>query len=637
MITGFQFPFGIGVGPAVANHLWQSTVFATVAWLMTRLLRKNRAQVRYRLWLTASVKFLIPFSLLIGLGSVLPRPPSVAAQPALYSAVDIVAQPFNDHATLPAASTAHGAGWRGFLTAWLPLVLSVVWLCGAMTVLLVWYARRRQVCAILRRAAPVEDGRELTTLRRLENLIGGNMRITLMRSRELMEPGIFGILRLVLIWPEQLSELLEDDDIEAILWHEVVHARRHDNLTAALHMVVEAAFWFHPVVWFMERRMLEERERACDEAVVRWNGRPEVYAASLLKTCRFCVQPPLPCMSGVSGADLNSRIVSIMTTGMGNRLGLGKILLLAAIGTALVAGPFAAGFVNAVHLRAQLLHADGPLPSFEVASIKPGRPDDTNFGFRITPARFQAENASLISLIRFAYSIRSDAQLPKGPSWIGSEKFDLDAKFAASQVEALKKLTPDERFDQYRLMVQSLLSDRFKLKLRSQPENLPVYTIVVAKGGPKLKEVQGGVPPPPSGRPGPPPPPPPPGATLPPGAQMPKLPRLMGGEGHLTAGAVSMPFLTDWLYRQPEMEGRVIIDETGLKGNYDFELNWMPDESHATSPNETGDGQGSAGAPPREGPSIFTALQEQLGLKLVPNKAPVEVLIIDHVEKPSPD
>jgi uncharacterized protein (TIGR03435 family) len=96
-----------------------------------------------------------------------------------------------------------------------------------------------------------------------------------------------------------------------------------------------------------------------------------------------------------------------------------------------------------------------------------------------------------------------------------------------------------------------------------------------------------------------------------------------------------MPFLTDWLYRQPEIEGRVIIDETGLKGSYDFEFNWTPDESHATSPNETGAGQ--AVVPPREGSSIFTAFQEQLGLKLVPNKAPVEVLIIDHVEKPSPD
>lgn len=102
-----------------------------------------------------------------------------------------------------------------------------------------------------------------------------------------------------------------------------------------------------------------------------------------------------------------------------------------------------------------------------MASIKPSRPGDTNFGFRITPARFQAENASLISLIRFAYSTRSDAQLPKGPSWIGSEKFDIEAKFGDSQVEALKKLTPDERFDQYRLMFQSLLSDRFKLKLSS--------------------------------------------------------------------------------------------------------------------------------------------------------------------------
>src|ERR1700691_6391119 len=98
-MTGFQLSFGTGVGPAVANHLWQSTVFATAAWLMTRLLRKNRAQIRYGLWLTASVKFLIPFSLLIGLGSILPKPPSIPAQPALYSAVDIVALPLYHQAT----------------------------------------------------------------------------------------------------------------------------------------------------------------------------------------------------------------------------------------------------------------------------------------------------------------------------------------------------------------------------------------------------------------------------------------------------------------------------------------------------------------------------------------------------------
>lgn len=91
-------------------------------------------------------------------------------------------------------------------------------------------------------------------------------------SSNLLEPGIFGIFRPVLLWPERLSERLDDEDTKAILAHELMHARRHDNLKAALHMVVEAVFWFHPLVWWMERRMIEERERACDEAVIELGG-----------------------------------------------------------------------------------------------------------------------------------------------------------------------------------------------------------------------------------------------------------------------------------------------------------------------------------------------------------------------------
>ena len=124
---------------------------------------------------------------------------------------------------------------------------------------------------------------------------------------------MFGIVRPVLIWPEGLSARLDDEHIEAIMAHELMHARRRDNLTAALHMFVEAAFWFHPLVWWMERRMVEERERACDEAVVEMGSRPGVYAESLLKAVRFCVESPLVCVAGVTGADLAGRVRSIMT------------------------------------------------------------------------------------------------------------------------------------------------------------------------------------------------------------------------------------------------------------------------------------------------------------------------------------
>jgi bla regulator protein BlaR1 len=614
--------FGTGAGPAIANHLWQSTVFVAVVWLLTRLLRSNQAQVRYGLWLAASVKFLVPFSLLIGLGSLLPRPQRsvITPQPGLYSTMDVVAQPFSGSA-MPASHTLQAASLLEHLSASLPIALASVWLCGAVTVLLVWWARWRQASATLRRAVPAEDSREVKILRRLEETTRSRRPVSLLLSREMMEPGIFGIFRPVLLWPMRLSELLEDEHIEAILVHERTHAQRRDNLAALLHMLVEAIFWFHPIVWWIERRMVEEREHACDEAVVQMRGRPEIYAESLLKACRFCVESPLTCVSGITGAGLNRRIVSIMTAGLGNRLSRARKLLLAAVGAAFVVGPFAIGLVNVVTLHAQLLHpANGTLPSFEVATIKPNHSGGMNRGFRIMPAELKIENASVTDLIKFAYGIKSNAQLSKGPGWIDSDKFDIDAKIEESQVEAIKKLSPNQLPDQERLMLQSLLADRFGLKLTSQTKELPVYALVVAKGGPKLKEAEVFSPPQSEQLP-----PPSPGEPRrKPGTH---LPTLMGRPGKLEAGEVPMPFFTDWLSRQPEMADRVVIDATGLKGRYDLELTWTPDNGQPNLLN---------GAPQENtGPSIFTALQEQLGLKLEPQKAPVETLVIDHIERPS--
>ncbi len=259
-------------GAAIANHLWQSTVLVALVWLLTLLLRRNQAKVRYGLWLAASLKFLVPFSLLIALGGLLPWPRHAVAvsQPTLYSTVDVMAQPFSEIAILPVAPQA--ASLRERLAASLPLVLMTVWGCGMVTVLLIWCVRWRRVLAILRRAVPAESGREVEMLRRLElrentrRKMVGERPMLLLLSQELMEPGIFGIFRPVLLWPERLSERLEDEHIEAILAHERMHVCRYDNLTAVLHMFVEAVFWFHPLVWWIERRMIDERERACDEA-----------------------------------------------------------------------------------------------------------------------------------------------------------------------------------------------------------------------------------------------------------------------------------------------------------------------------------------------------------------------------------
>jgi uncharacterized protein (TIGR03435 family) len=278
-------------------------------------------------------------------------------------------------------------------------------------------------------------------------------------------------------------------------------------------------------------------------------------------------------------------------------------------------------------MNAQLREASGPLPSFEVATIRPSAAGNTPRLFIWGPARLTIQNHSLKEIVKFAYGINSDLQLASDPKWVDAEKFDIEAKAEDSQVEALKKLPLDERMYQWQLMLQSLLDKRFKLKVSYQTRELPVYALVVAKDGPKLTEVQGlklvdgRLPPPPD-----------PGAKLPPGTH---LPNLKTGKGRLEASAFPMSAFSSWMSRQPEAGGRMVLDETELKGSYDFTLRWTPDNADPTFNGD--DGRVPAGASSSESfePSFFTALQEELGLKLKPTQGNVQVLVIDHVERPS--
>jgi uncharacterized protein (TIGR03435 family) len=603
--------------PALGNHLWQSTLFLVIAGLLTLIFRKNHARARYGLWLAASVKFLIPFSLLVNLGSYLARPRSAAGiQTGLYVAVQEVSQPFTPPPVIsPVVHSAASAN----LVHLLPALLATVWLCGLVVVLFAWYVRWRWISAALREAVPLRKGREVEALRRLERLGGIRKRIELLLSPASLEPGIFGITRPVLVWPKGISEHLQDAHLEAILAHEVWHVRRRDNLAAAIHMVVEALFWFHPLVWWLGARLVEERERACDEEVLELGSERQVYAESILKTCEFCVGSPLACVSGVAGADLTERIVRIMTQRLENKLSFGRKLLLAAIGIAAVAGPVVFGLLNIPQVRAQSPQKTGaPSPSFEVASIKPNRSGELRISIGFQPGRFIASGTTVKQLIALAYDVR-DIQVSGGPSWVDSERYNIDAKEPDSVVEELPKLPPAERGEQLRLMVQSLLADRFKLKLRHESKEHPVYALVVAKNGPKLQQAK-------------------PGDTYPNGMKGPdgvgRAGMMNMGPGQLTGQGIPMESLARLLSQQL---GRTVMDQTGLKGNYDFTIQWTPDQSQAMPMGPGGGKPGTDNAPPPEssGPSIFTVIQEQLGLKLESQKGPVEFLVIDQVEKPS--
>jgi uncharacterized protein (TIGR03435 family) len=705
------------IAPAMANHLWQSTLFAAAAAVLTLALRKNPARVRYRLWLFASVKFLIPFSLLVSLGSHLAKPHGpVVVQSEVYSAVEEVSLPFTQDTAAPVVAPASPLPTNpaGSVPSWQE-ILAALWMCGFVATVGLWLWRWRQAAACLRRAAPMPQGREVDALRQLERALSSQSPLAMFLATGPGEPGVFGIFRPVLLWPAGISKHLQDNHVEAILAHEVAHVRRRDNLTAAMHMLVEAIFWFHPLVWWLGARLAEERERACDEEVLQLGKSAQVYAESILKTCEFCVASPLACVSGVTGADLKKRIVRIMTEAdrAVRHLDFTRKLLLCVAGIAGVASPIVFGLAHITQVRAQAtpgnthpsqgiagtwqgtLHArrdlravvkitkgddggykavfysidqggdglpatkitmDGstvkmtltmiggtyegkvsadsqtitgnltqgqnPLPlvltratpetewtippprprippmdanaspTFEVVTIKPAKPDEQRTGITVDGRRLKVFNQSLSQLISFSYGVQGKQIIGLSP-WAESDKFDIDAEPDGEGMPNLK---------QWKSMIQKMIAERFKLAFHHDEKELPVYVLSVAKNGPKLNksEDQNG------------------------------LPGLFfrGRPGDLGVRNATMSDFTGLM--QEVVLDRPVVDHTGITGKWDFTLDWTPDDSQFA---------GAKMPPPADNtnppPDLYTAIQEQIGLKLDATKASADVLIVDHVEKPS--
>jgi bla regulator protein blaR1 len=591
------------IAPALANHLWQSTLFALAAGMLTLLLRKHHARARYWLWLAASVKFLLPFSWLVALGSRLAWSRTAAAPEPGFYFIEQMSQPF----TPPLLRASASPFIAPSLLRLLP-VLIALWLCGFLAVLLVWSSRWWRISAAKRAAQPLADGREVGALRRVERMGGLRKPIELLLSRSSLEPGIFGIARPVLIWPEGISKRLEDPHLEAILAHEVWHVRRRDNLFAALHMMVEALFWFYPLVWWLGARLLEERERACDEEVVELGSDRQVYAESILKVCEFCLGSPLPCVSGVTGADLKKRMVHIMTARILRKLDFTRKLLLTTAALLAIAVPITFGLLHATpsHAQTQDTTMAQPAPTFESVSIKPEKPagdvpNVTKMMFSLDNGSFVARGVTLQTLIKMAYHVQ-DSQLVEGPDFLNTKTFQIDAHMSSADVEEMSKLPLERRGAD----LQALLHDHFKLVLHPETRNLPVYHLVVDESGAKLQEfttsgqMKGGI-------------------------------RL--GKGELIAEGTPLALLADQLSIRL---GRTVVDKTGLKGKYAYTLHWTPDATEEQRLKRDGVPAGpDTSSPEASWPPLATAVQEQLGLKLEPKTEAVQVLVIDHVEIPS--
>ncbi len=162
----------------------------------------------------------------------------------------------------------------------------------------------------------------------------------------MQEPAVAGIMRPILLIPEGIEGWLSTEQLRAVLAHERCHVKRRDNLMAALHMVVEALFWFHPLVWWLESRLIAERERACDEAVLAEGNSAQSYAEGIVRVCQNCLESPLRCAAGVAGGNLAKRIDSILSSPRCVRLSALQAILLSGIATA-IAEPVLSGHLNA--------------------------------------------------------------------------------------------------------------------------------------------------------------------------------------------------------------------------------------------------------------------------------------------------
>ena len=385
----------------------------------------------------------------------------------------------------------------------------------------------------------------------------------------------------------------------------------------------QAIVWFHPLVWWIGARLIDERERACDGEVLRLGSKPQVYAEGILNVCRLYVESPLKCVAGVTGANLKRRVEAIMRNRTLLGLSFGKRVALAVAGMAAIALPIVLGVLHAQPVA--------PTPKWEAASVRSGCVDNARGGSKgaakegrppvsaggpgaPSPGRLTA-CGTVTAFVQAAYALYANGvsvnqqyvsrpmPIEGGPAWIKSDAYTINAKAEGEPPRREMLQGPMER---------ALLEDRFKLKVHRETREIPVYELTVAKGGSKLERVD----------------------CAPRDYTQPLPPVGPGQKPFCGVGGSARrkePNLVDVDFRGMSLDefskalgpmlDRPVIDKTGLMGMFNFRLEFARNDTASDDP--SGD------------PSIFTAFQDRLGLKLEPAKGPGEFLVIDSVARPS--
>jgi bla regulator protein blaR1 len=606
-----QIAIGIGASFA-ATLLVKATLTLAVALAVTGLARRSRAAARHVLLVAAfAVLLALPAASFVmpSWGVTLPVPPAASSAP-VTAVVPVMTSPS------PARLGAHVSGetFRTDSGMTASALLWTVWGAGALLCLLPVLAATWHLLALRRSGSSCARGDALA--RKLSAEAGLHRSIAVQVHESIPGPMTYGTLRPVILLPLD-AESWSDDALSRAMIHELEHVRRGDWLSQYMARIVGALYWFHPLVWMAWRRLSLEAERACDDAVLR-RSEATAYARQLVllaERLASTATPPLLAMAACR--DLSTRVRAVLdgaqARGRAGVLPVATAIVVAALFIAAVAPLRAVRQVQALSNGAQQ-----PPLAFETASVKPNKSGDEERFTRVDPGGgLTVVNMQLRELITWAYQIQS-FQLEGGPGWIASDRFDILAK-------PEREVPSTGEQDPRRMMLRTLLADRFKLVMHKETKELPIFELVLArqdgKLGPQLRPAavdcaaraaaaRAGTPPPSSGPPGP-------GFC---GTTMNPV--------SVRGGGATMAMLASLLERAAK---RLVIDRTGLKGNWDLEVNYTPDRSQLPP------GVELPSSIDPNGPSLFTALEEQLGLKLRPARGPVEVLVIDSVQQPTPN
>ena len=329
-------------------HLCETTLFVALVALAVRSLRPAPARTRYFFWLVAAVKLLFP-SLILGwlvsqspIGAPSVSPPSLE-EPAYRSRASAWDGPVHKILAplLPSQAPAKQPRSEGVQNT-LYGTLTLIWLTGCLFLVVRWARPNLRLARAVRTSRRTGSGREKATLRRVRSWLALNREVEVVVSAQFTEVGLWGIRKPVILLPEGAASRLSENELAAVLMHELVHLERRDNLVVLLQRVLTSLLWFYPLTWLIDRKLLEERERACDEEVLRLRQAPETYASGILKVVGAYLKDGMAGASSIGGSSFKRRMVDILSVEPPRTLGLRGRALTVAFGIVLAA--FSTGF-----------------------------------------------------------------------------------------------------------------------------------------------------------------------------------------------------------------------------------------------------------------------------------------------------